>query len=121
VEYVLLYFVDEKIEEPPEYYSNARQAIHDWVADGERRGVLVSGARLRPVAEASTLRVRQGETLIADGPFAETKEQVAGFDLINCANLDEAREIAAGHPAAWLGTVEIRPVWPLPEPESQPE
>jgi hypothetical protein len=115
VRYVLLYFIDEAAERPPEDYDDAKKAITEWVAEGERRGVLVAGQRLRPVAEATTLTVRDGETLVADGPFAETKEQVAGFDLIECASLDEAMEIAAGHPAAKLGSVEIRPVWPLPE------
>jgi hypothetical protein len=115
VEYVLLYFVDEAAERSPEYYQDARDAIEEWVGDVRRRGVLRAGGRLRPVAEATTLKVRDGETLVADGPFAETKEQIAGFDMIECAGLDEAMEIAAGHPAARLGSVEIRPVWPLPE------
>lgn len=115
MEYVLLYFVDEAAERPPEYYEDAQEAITEWLADVRRRGVLKAGGRLRPVAEATTLSVRNGETLIADGPFAETKEQIAGFDLIECESLAEAQEIAAGHPAAWLGSVEIRPIWPLPE------
>jgi hypothetical protein len=115
VKYVLLYFVDEAAERMPEDHDDAKKAITEWLAEGERRGVLITGERLRPVAEATTLTVRDGETLVADGPFAETKEQVAGFDLIECAGLDEAMEIAAGHPAAKLGSVEIRPIWPLPE------
>ena len=110
-----MYFVEEAAERPPEYYEDAREDIETWVADGQRRGVLKAGARLRPVAEATTLKVRGDETLVADGPFAETKEQIAGFDLIDCGSLDEAMEIASRHPAARLGSVEIRPVWPLPE------
>ena len=112
---MLLYFVDEADERPPEIFDDTREALGSWLAEHERRGVLIAGERLRPVAEATTLSVRDGETLIADGPFAETKEQVAGFDLIECADLDEAMAIAAGHPAARLGSVEIRPVWPIPE------
>jgi hypothetical protein len=68
-------------------------------------------ARLRPVVDATTIRVRDGETLISDGPFAETKDFVGGFLLVECADLDEAVEIAAGHPYAQRGSVEIRPVW----------
>ena len=83
--------------------------------DMTKRGVLTGGERLRPSTDATTVQVRNGEVVTSDGPFAETKEQIAGFDLIDCAGLDEALEIAAGHPAARLGSVEIRPVWPLPE------
>jgi hypothetical protein len=112
--YVLLYFVAEDDERPPEQFEDAREAIMGWLDEWQGRGAIIAGERLRPVAEATTLKVRGGETLIADGPFAETKEQIAGFDLIECADLDEAMEIAAGHPAARLGTVEVRPVWSLP-------
>ena len=58
------------------------------------------------------MRVRDGEVLLSDGPFAETKEQVAGFDVIECASMDEAIEIAARHPTAKVGTFELRPFWP---------
>ncbi len=68
-------------------------------------------ARLRPVAGATSVRVRQGETLVSDGPFAETKDFVGGFAVVECADLDEAIAIAAGHPWAHRGVVEIRPVW----------
>jgi hypothetical protein len=113
MKYLLLYFVDEAVERPPEQFEDAREAIMTWVDKWRGRGALVTGERLRPVAEATTVKVRDNETLVADGPFAETKEQVAGFDLIECADLDEALEIAAGHPAAQLGTVEVRPIWSL--------
>ena len=75
------------------------------------RGVLVEGNRLRPVADATSVRMRDGEVIVLDGPFAETKEQIAGFDIIDCADLDEAMEIAAKHPTARLGTIEVRPFW----------
>jgi hypothetical protein len=57
------------------------------------------------------VRVRESEVLLADGPFAETKEQVAGFDIIECADLDQALEVAAKHPVAKFGTIEVRPFW----------
>jgi hypothetical protein len=66
---------------------------------------------LRPVANATTVRVRGGETLVSDGPFAETKDFVGGIDIVDCADLDEAIALAALHPYASRGCVEVRPVW----------
>jgi hypothetical protein len=76
-----------------------------------RRGVLQAGERLRPTADATTVRVRNGEILIADGPFAETKEQVGGYYLVDCKDLDEAIEVASKIPGARQGTIELRPIW----------
>jgi hypothetical protein len=83
-----------------------------WVEEMTRRGVFVSGEVLRPASDATTVRVRDGEVLLADGPFAETKEQVGGITVIECADLDEALEAAASHPVARVGMIEVRPVWP---------
>jgi hypothetical protein len=66
---------------------------------------------LRPTGDATSVKVRADDVLLSDGPFAETKEQVAGFDLVECADLDEAVEIARRHPVAKFGTVEVRPFW----------
>jgi len=82
---------------------------HDRVV--RERGNPWGGARLRPVASATTVRVRDGETLVSDGPFAETKDFIGGISFIECDNLDEAIAIAATHPYATWGSVEIRPVW----------
>jgi hypothetical protein len=82
-----------------------------YVAAMNARGVrLKVGAPLLPSSQSTTVRVRDGETLLTDGPFAETREQIAGFDLIECADLDEAIEVAAKSPQASFGMVEIRPV-----------
>jgi len=79
--------------------------------DGLReRGVLVAAEALQPVETATTVRVRGGRATITDGPFAETKEQLAGFYLVDARNLDEALEIAAKIPPAREGSVEVRPV-----------
>ncbi len=75
---------------------HALPQIQAWDAELDARGIV---------------RVRGGELLVSDGPFAETKEQMGGFDIIECASLDEAVEIAARHPAAASGTIEIRPLW----------
>jgi hypothetical protein len=82
-----------------------------WSEEMAARGVVRGGAGLRPPTEATTVRVREGEVLLTDGPFADTKEQIGGLVLIECADLDEAVEIAARHPAASYGMIEIRPLW----------
>jgi hypothetical protein len=71
----------------------------------------VSGYELDEAVTAKVVRVRDGERVVTDGPFAETKEAVGGFDLIECDSLEEAVEIAAGHPIAQMGTIEVRPLW----------
>ncbi len=81
-----------------------------WMADLERRGVLEVHAGLHPSHLATTVSVREGEALLTDGPFIEGREQVGGLVIVDCADLDEAIEIAAGHPAAAMGQVEIRPI-----------
>lgn len=83
-----------------------------YVEEMNIRGVrLKIGAPLLPSTHSTTVRVRDGETLLTDGPFAETREQIAGFDLIECDSLDEAIDVAARSPQASFGMVEIRPVW----------
>ena len=74
------------------------------------RGVKVTGAALQPVAAASTVSVRGGETIVSDGPFADTREQLGGFYIVECADLDEAIALAARVPWAPTGHVEVRPV-----------
>jgi len=78
-----------------------------------RRGVLTGGERLRFTSDATTVRVSNGEIVTSDGPFAETKEQIGGFFLIDCKDLDEAIEIASKVPAAKYGSVEVRPIWEM--------
>jgi hypothetical protein len=110
MKYVLLICDDEK--DPPSNEEMAVDPVHQaWAADLKRRGAELVGLRLRPVVDATTVQVRQGETVISDGPYAETKDFVGGVVVIECADLDEAIAIAAGHPYARRGGVEIRPVW----------
>jgi hypothetical protein len=84
--------------------------IDDWVAENDATGRRLQGSELAPTTAATTVRVRDGEVLIADGPFAETKEVIVGFDLLECADLDEAIEVARTHPMARIGRLEIRPL-----------
>jgi hypothetical protein len=86
--------------------------VEEWIAEGARRGIRKTGHRLRPVEDATTVRLRGGELLVSDGPFTESKEWVAGYDVIEVDNLDDAIDYASRHPMARAGRIEIRPFWP---------
>jgi hypothetical protein len=104
--YMLLICVDESVEVSPEEAS-----AEPWVEEMQRRRVRRDGSRLRPVSDATTVRLQGGEVVVSDGPFAETKEQIAGYDVIECEDLDEAIEVASKHPVAKFGAIEVRPFW----------
>lgn len=93
----------------PEDLAVLQRACPAWVEEMDGRGVRLLGRELDLPQRAATVRVRDGETLVADGPFAETKEFVAGFDLLECGDLDEVIEVASKHPSSWFQTIEIRP------------
>ena len=82
-----------------------------WLDDLQARGIWVTGDQVAPPRRARSVRVRDGKTMVTDGPFAETKEVVGGFDILECSSLEEAVEIAAEHPIAEMGTIEVRPFW----------
>jgi hypothetical protein len=82
-----------------------------WLDDLQAKGSWITGDQLAPPRRARSVRVRGGKPIVTDGPFAETKEAVGGFDLIEASSLEEAVEIAAGHPVAQSGTIEVRPLW----------
>lgn len=96
---------------PAEHQITPESDCVAWEDEMRRRGAYVSSAGLRASSEAMTVRVRNDEVLLADGPFAESKEQMGGFSLLECADLNEAVELAAMHPAAAIGSIEVRPVW----------
>lgn len=93
-------------EEPP-------ITIEQWADETYGRGKATDGDRLRPPSDAKTVRRRNGKVSVTDGPFAETHEWIAGYDILECDDLDEAIEIASRHPMATSGSIEVRPVWPL--------
>ena len=112
MKYLLMICRDESYELSPHEQADEDSSTQAWVEEMNGRGVRRFGEGLRPVSDATTVRVRDGEVLVADGPFAETKEQIAGFDVIECADLDEAIEVASKHPVArYGGTIEVRPFW----------
>jgi hypothetical protein len=89
-----------------------QKGCEGWTEEMQTRGVLLpGGAGLRSPAEARTVRVRDDEVSITDGPFAETKELIGGLTLIECADLNEAVKIAGTHPSARYGAIEVRPIW----------
>lgn len=96
----------ESTEEPP-------LSIEEWVEETDESGVNVGGDRLEPVEKARTVRRRNGSVHVTDGPFAETREVIAGFDLLECRDMDHAVEVAARHPMATRGIIEVRALWPL--------
>jgi hypothetical protein len=98
---------------PDEDYSGGAPAemiaaTEAWVREMTERGVRREGAALRPPAESTGVSRKAGKVVTTDGPFAESKEQMGGYDLIDCRDLDEAIEIASSHPVAEVGMIEIR-------------
>lgn len=83
--------------------------IDVWVAENDANGRRLQGHELAPISAATVVRVRNGALLVSDGPFAETKEVIVGYDLLDCADLDEAIEVARTHPMARGGRIELRP------------
>ena len=113
MKYMLLIYLDEQAlseTERAECYVESTQLAQDLHSNGQ----YLAANPLHPASTATSVRVRNGEPLVTDGPFAETREQLGGYFLIDARDLDEAMSIAARIPAARRGTVEIRPVIELP-------
>lgn len=113
MKYLLLIYMDEKAMDQAEReqcYGDSTQLCHDLAAKGQFLGA----NPLHSVATATSVRVRDGKRLVTDGPFAETREQLGGYFLIDAKNLDEAITIAGRIPGARKGTVEVRPVLEIP-------
>ncbi|WP_019869812.1 YciI family protein [Salinispora oceanensis] len=85
--------------------------VDTWVEEMDGRGVRLLGEAIRPGSDSTTVRVRDGKVLLTDGPYAETKDVIAGFDVLDCVDLDEAVEVASKHPMARSNVVELRPFW----------
>ena len=109
MKYLLLIYTDENVlseAEREHCYGDATQLAQELNAKGQ----YLAATPLHPVSTATSVRVRDGKPLVTDGPFAETREQLGGFFLVNAQDLDEAIAIASQIPGARVGTVEIRPV-----------
>jgi hypothetical protein len=113
MKYMLLVYGNEQAltdTEREQCYGESTRLAHDLQA----RGQFLATSPLQPVATATSVRVREGKRMVTDGPFAETREQLGGFFLVEAKHLDEAIEIAGRIPGARKGTVEIRPVMEIP-------
>jgi hypothetical protein len=93
------------------------QQYMDYSKRIRKNGNYVAGEALQPTSTATTVRVRNGKTLTTDGPFAETREQLGGFFMVEAKDLDEAIALAAGIPGAATGSIEVRPILPTPAPD----
>jgi hypothetical protein len=113
MQYVLLIYVEEEVTASllPDEQGAYFQGYATFEGAVQQRGIKTGGQPLQPVSTATTIRIREGETMITDGPFAETKEQLAGFYVLECENLDEAIALASKMPDARYGAIEIRPVF----------
>jgi len=113
MKYLLLIYMAENAmteDQRQHCYQESTELAHDLNAKGQ----FLATAPLQPVSTATSVRVRDGKRLVTDGPFAETREHLGGYYLVNAGNLDEAIDIAGRIPGARVGTVEIRPVLEIP-------
>jgi len=111
--YLLLVCNDETQEIDEREAARRYDAYTACEVEMRSRGVLVGRERLRPTSASTCVRLRDGQLVIADGPFAETREQIAGYFLVDCADLDEAVDLAQLIPSVEHGTIEVRPVWEM--------
>ena len=116
--YALLIYANEQdwASQTEEQSQAVNQEYMAFTKDIIDRGLMKGGEALQPTATATTVRVRDGETLTTDGPFAETKDQLGGFYLVDCKDLDEAIEVAARIPDVRRGSIEIRPIMDVDMP-----
>ena len=116
--YMLIHAADPDLA--AKWDDDAQASFSTWLAETISSGVNLQGSRLRPTTDATTVKIRGGELIISDGPIMETKEQVAGYDVLECASLDAAVHWAGRHPSSWAGAIEVRalpdyaPAVPLP-------
>ena len=114
MKYMLMFWVDESAQATADEDAAMMIAVKSWVENMSARGVRLHGAPLCSASEAKIVRVHDGGLLVSDGPFAETKEQIGGYDVVECTDLDAAIQVAAGHPLARTARVEVRPFWEAP-------
>ncbi len=116
MQYLLMIYAAESAEPAPgsDEFMKLIQDYGVFTEEVKNAGVFVGGEPLEPIATATTVRVRDNEPLITDGPFAETKEVLGGYYLLDCDNLDQALEYAAKIPSAKYGSIEVRPIMQLP-------
>jgi hypothetical protein len=110
MKYVCLIYVPEDLQDMPERNPEVAASFYSFTKDVIARGLRVASGRLADATLATTVRVRDGQRLLSDGPFAEAKEVLAGFYVLECSELDEALEQAARIPSSAYGAIEVRPL-----------
>ena len=108
MKFMMIYCTDPELVLDPAEEAELDRELLTWCEELSKRGVRLGGAELVAPTRARTLRARSAETIVTDGPYAETKEFVAGYDILECADLDEATALVAGNPAIRVGSIEIR-------------
>ena len=110
MKFMLFTYRDPSVPLDPEQRATVPAAVAAWCDEMDSRGVRLQGHVLAPLADARTIRVRGGETLVDDGPVSEQALKIAGFNILECADVDEALEVAAKNPGASFGVLELRPI-----------
>jgi hypothetical protein len=112
MKYMMLICRDPSIELSPQDRASMPGWVSAWVEEMDSRGIRLQGDLFQPASDGRTVRIRDGQMQLANGPFADTREQIGGYNIIDCADLDQAIDVAAQHPIARFGAVEIRPFSP---------
>jgi hypothetical protein len=110
MKYMLFTYRDPSVQLDPKQRASVPAAVAAWSEEMDGRGVRLVGHVLGPPAESRTIRTREGETTVDDGPVADRNLQIAGFNILECADLDEALEVASKNPGAGFGVLELRPI-----------
>jgi len=110
MKYMLFTYRDPSVQLDPEQRATVPAAVAAWCEEMDARGVRLEGHVLGPPTEARTIRIRAGELTIGDGPVTEQTVHIAGFNILECADLDEALEVASKNPGASFGILELRAV-----------
>ena len=110
MKYMLFTYRDPSVQLDPEQRATVPAAVAAWCEEMDARGVRLEGHVLGPLSETRTIRIRAGEKLVGDGPIGDHPLQIAGFNILECADLDEALEVASKNPGAKFGILELRPI-----------
>jgi hypothetical protein len=110
MKFMLFTYRDPNVQLSPEQRATIPPAVAAWCDEMDGRGVRLTGDVLGPLAESKTIRARGGETMVEDGPIADDDLHIAGFNILDCADLEEAVEVAAKNPGSSFGTLELRPI-----------
>lgn len=110
MKYMLFVCAEPDLELAPDDEATISSAVEEWADDLGRRGIRLQGHVFEPITNAKTIRLRDGELMITDGPVTQAREPIAGFNILECKTLEEALQVASNHPMAKFGSLELRPI-----------